>query len=134
MKVAHIYANLSSSQRAKVGCVVVKKNKILSIGYNGTTEGWHTNVCEDESGKTKPDVVHAEVNCLGKLAREGGGARGAILFTTLSPCINCAKFIFVSGIKKVYFSEKYRDDMGVVFLKERGVKVKQLKKEKKKNG
>jgi dCMP deaminase len=67
MNAAEVYANLSTAKRLRVGCVVVKDNTIIGIGYNGMPSGWD-NVCEDENYKTKPEVLHAETNCLSKIS------------------------------------------------------------------
>ena len=125
MKVAEIYAALSSAVRLKVGAIVVKDNRVISIGYNGTPNGWD-NVCEDENNKTLPEVLHAESNMLMKLARTTGGAEGSSVFITHSPCLECAKLIYQSGVKEVYYDIEYRNDEGIKFLKRCGVEVKKL--------
>lgn len=78
--------------------------------------------------KTKPEVLHAESNAIAKLARSTNSGLGADLFVTHSPCLDCAKLIFQSGISKVWFREQYRDDAGVDFLKKSGVEVTQIVK------
>lgn len=129
MKTAYNYAACSYAKRRKVGAIVVKNDRILSIGYNGTPEGW-PNECEDELPDgtlvTKPEVLHAERNALDKLAKDSGGADGASLFVTLSPCMECAKSIYMSGIKEVYYAEEYRLLDGVEFLKKCGIKVEKI--------
>lgn len=129
MKTAYNYAACSYAKRRKVGAIVVKSDRILSIGYNGTPEGW-PNECEDELPDgtlvTKPEVLHAERNALDKLAKDSGGADGAALFVTLSPCLECAKSIYMSGIKEVYYAEEYRLLDGVEFLKKCGIKVEKI--------
>jgi dCMP deaminase len=130
MDTAERFAKLSSAKRLKVGSVVVKDNRIISIGYNGMPSGW-TNVCEekvwDKTGdyelKTKDEVIHAEANAILKLARDGESGNGADLFCTHAPCINCAKLIYGAGIKKVYYRESYRDTFGIDFLNKCNIEV-----------
>lgn len=134
MKTARIFAELSTSKRKQVGAVVVKDNRIISIGYNGMPSGWD-NDCEvmsytDFTGtvvtKTKAEVLHAESNAIAKLAKSTESGDGASMFITCSPCIECAKMIFQSGIKEVFYSEDYRDDRGIIFLNKCGITVKQI--------
>lgn len=122
MGAAEVYAQLSSAKRLQVGCVIVKDNRIISIGYNGMPSGW-TNECEDSDGQTKPEVLHAETNAIAKLASSSDSGLGADLFVTHAPCMNCAKLIYQSGIKTVYYKNTYRDDSGIKFLKRSGVQV-----------
>jgi dCMP deaminase len=125
METAKVFAECSTANRLHVGCIAVKDNKIISIGYNGTPNGWD-NVCEDENNKTLPEVLHAESNMLMKLARTTGGAEGSSVFITHSPCLECAKLIYQSGVKEVYYDIEYRNDEGIKFLKKCGVEVKKL--------
>lgn len=125
MQTAKVFAECSTANRLHVGCIAVKDNKIISIGYNGTPNGWD-NVCEDENNKTLPEVLHAESNMLMKLARTTGGAEGSSVFITHSPCLECAKLIYQSGVKEVYYDIEYRNDEGIKFLKKCGVEVKKL--------
>jgi dCMP deaminase len=125
METAKVFAECSTANRLHVGCIAVKDNKIISIGYNGTPNGWD-NVCEDENNKTLPEVLHAESNMLMKLARTTGGAEGSSVFITHSPCLECAKLIYQSGVKEVYYDIEYRNDEGIKFLKRCGVEVKKL--------
>ena len=129
MDVAERFAQLSYAVRLKVGAVVVKDDRIISIGYNGTPAGWD-NACEDivDQGhkatlKTKPEVIHAEANAISKLARSNDGGHGADLFCTHAPCIECAKLIYGAGIRKVFYRDVYRSDAGVQFLQRSGVEV-----------
>jgi len=124
MDTAERFAQLSSAKRLQVGAVVVKDNRIISIGYNGMPSGW-TNECEEvvevhEDGgvvtKTKDEVIHAEANAILKLARDGESGNGASLFCTHAPCIHCAKLIHGAGISKVYYRDTYRDSIGLEFL------------------
>jgi dCMP deaminase len=133
MDTAERFAELSSAKRLKVGAVVVKDNRIISIGYNGMPAGW-TNECEEVVHriaqepilKTKDEVIHAEANAILKLARDGESGNGADLFCTHAPCINCAKLIYGAGIKKVYYRESYRDTLGVDFLAKCNIKVEHI--------
>jgi dCMP deaminase len=126
MDTAERFAQLSSAKRLQVGAVVVKDQRIVSIGYNGTPAGW-TNQCEGDDGKTKDEVIHAEANAVAKLARDGESGLHADLFCTHAPCIQCAKIVYGAGIKKVYYREAYRDTAGVDFLVKCGVEVEQVK-------
>jgi dCMP deaminase len=134
MKTARVFAELSASKRKQVGAVIVKDDRIISIGYNGMPSGWD-NDCEimtytDFTGtivtKTKPEVLHAESNAIAKLAKSTESGDGASMFITCSPCIECAKMIFQSGIKEVFYGEDYRDDRGIIFLNKCGITVKQI--------
>lgn len=133
MQTAQTFAELSSARRLQVGAIVVKDDRIISIGYNGMPAGWDNN-CEEETRyedggvnlKTKPEVLHAESNAIAKLAKSIESGNGADLFVTHSPCIECAKLIYQSGIRTVYFSKNYRDCTGIDFLKKSGVVVEQL--------
>ena len=131
MEVAKTFANLSSAQRLKVGAIVVKDDRIISIGYNGMPSGWD-NCCEDfirqdEVGhtvlKSKPEVLHAESNAIAKLAKSPESGDGASIFITHSPCIECAKLIYQSGITTVYYEESYRSTQGIDFLEKSDIKV-----------
>lgn len=127
--IAEETAKLSSAKKLKVGCVIVKDNRILSIGYNGTPSGWD-NECEAD-GKTKPEVLHAEANALMKLAQSTESSKNAVLFVTHTPCIECAKLIYQAGIKEVYYINEYNATKGCgqQFLEKAGVEVCQLKQQ-----
>jgi dCMP deaminase len=125
MDTAERFAQLSSAVRLKVGAVVVKDQRIISIGYNGTPAGW-TNECEGEDGKTKDEVIHAEANAVAKLARDGESGLGTDLFCTHAPCIQCAKIIYGAGIKKVYYRDTYRNSHGLEFLDACGVEIEKV--------
>lgn len=116
MEIAETVSKMSYAKRLQVGAIVVKDNRIISIGYNGTPSGWDNN-CEDENNKTKPEVIHAEANSIMKLASSNESGKGAVMFLTHAPCIDCAKLIYGSGIIQVYYKHKYRDQSGVEFLK-----------------
>ena len=127
MDVAKRFAQLSSATRLQVGAIVVKDDRIVSIGYNGMPTGWD-NCCEDENNKSKPEVLHAETNAIAKLARSGESGLGATLFVTHAPCIDCAKLIYQSGITTVYYAEEYRSTQGLLFLNKSDIKVIHLHK------
>lgn len=159
MKTAETFAELSHARRLHVGAIVVKDDRIISIGYNGMPAGWD-NDCEDkewDSGaggwlspeefdaryphegwhegagrmvryglKTKPEVLHAETNAISKLAKSTESGNGAAMFVTHSPCLDCAKLIYQSGINSVFYRNSYRSNDGVEFLKKSGVTVEKL--------
>jgi dCMP deaminase len=134
MKTAETFAELSTARRLHVGAIVVKDDRIISIGYNGMPSGWDNN-CEDYFGLdlkgqptlvTKPEVLHAETNAIAKLARSTESGMGATLFVTHAPCLNCAKLVYQSGINSVYYRNSYRDTSGVEFLSKAGVTVEQI--------
>ena len=133
MDTAERFARLSSAKRLQVGAVVVKDNRIISIGYNGTPAGW-SNDCEefvslsDDTvvNRTKDEVIHAEANAVSKLARDGESGNGADLFCTHAPCIQCAKLIYGAGIKKVYYRSTYRDTLGIDFLEKCNIEVEKV--------
>lgn len=159
MKTAKIFAELSHAKRLHVGAIVVKNDRIISIGYNGMPAGWDNN-CEykewmnrDAGGwlnpdeiqerwpheeftedvfvgryalKTNPEVLHAESNAIAKLAKSNDSGDGADIFITHSPCIECAKLIYQSGIRRVFYGQAYRSNEGIEFLKRSGVKIEQM--------
>jgi len=124
-RMALIWAENSYCERRKVGALVVKNNMIISDGYNGTPTGFE-NVCEDENNVSKPYVLHAEANAITKLARSSNSSEGSTLYVTASPCIECAKLIIQSGIKRVIYTEKYRLTDGIDLLMRAGIEVKYL--------
>jgi dCMP deaminase len=134
MQTAKTFAELSYARRLKVGAIIVKDDRIISIGYNGMPAGWDNN-CEHEMKwpngeirflETKEEVLHAETNAIAKLARSNESGEGASLFVTHSPCIQCAKLIYQSGINTVYYGTQYRDDKGLKFLEQSKITVFQL--------
>ena len=136
MDVAERFAELSSARRLHVGAIVVKDDRIISIGYNGMPSGWDNN-CEDvipdySDGtsllKTKPEVLHAETNAIAKLAKSNESGMGATMFITHAPCLDCAKLIYQSGISSVLYRDAYRDTSGITFLEKSGIEVTQVKK------
>lgn len=161
MKTAEIFAELSHARRLHVGAIVVKDDRIISIGYNGMPAGWDNN-CENQDWdkgaggwldpeefeqrypyegwhetaqrnvryglKTKPEVLHAETNCIAKLAKSNESGLGASMFITHAPCLDCAKLIYQSGISSVLYRDAYRDTSGITFLEKSGIKVEQIEK------
>ena len=122
MRTAENYATLSSAQRLKVGCVIVKDNRIISIGYNGMPSGWD-NVCETD-GKTKDEVLHAEANAITKVAMSSESCYNGDIYTTTAPCLECAKLIYQSGISKVFYRTPHlRSDDGIKFLEKCNIPV-----------
>ena len=158
MRVAEATAELSTARRLQVGAVIVRDNQILATGYNGTPAGWDNN-CEDkqymdrdaggwlspeeiEEGwpledamgryrlRTKPVVLHAESNSLMKVARSTESSQGATLFCTHAPCLECAKLIYQSGIRQLFYRDGYRDSSGLDFLQQGGIEVEQYQPDK----
>ena len=146
MKAAEGYAELSSARRLKVGSIIAKDNRIISIGYNGTPVGWDNN-CEDEVREqhqyvideggpwhtmetvrleTKSEVIHAEMNAIGKLAKSNESGNGATMYITHAPCFDCAKLIHIAGIKKVFYRNQYRSDEGIEFLNKCNIEVEKI--------
>jgi len=138
MNIAETISKQSSAKRLQVGAIVVKDDRIISIGYNGMPSGW-TNDCEErvyadewsidnnqweyqeEDGscynlKTKSEVIHAEANAIAKLARCTESGDGSTMFLTHAPCLDCAKQVYTAGVKKVYYRNSYRNNDGLDFL------------------
>ena len=135
LKAAEVYAQLSSAKRLQVGCVIVKDNTIIGIGYNGMPSGWDNN-CEElieqhEDGgqilKTRPEVLHAETNAIAKVARSTNSTDGADMICTHAPCLDCAKLIHQAGIKRFYFRSHYRSEEGLKFLNQCKIEVNHVK-------
>jgi len=122
MRMAFIWAENSYCQRRKVGALLVKDKMIISDGYNGTPAGFE-NICEDENNVTKPYVLHAEANAITKVARSNNSSEGATLYVTSSPCIECAKLIIQSGIKRVVYADNYRLSDGIDLLQRADVEL-----------
>jgi len=125
MRMARIWAENSYCERRKVGALLVKNKMIISDGYNGTPSGFENN-CEDENNMSKPYVLHAEANAITKVARSHNSSEGATLYVTASPCMECAKLIIQSGIKRVVYGEEYRIMDGVKLLERAGIEVELL--------
>ena len=122
LRMAAIWAENSYCQRRQVGALIVKDQMIISDGYNGTPAGFE-NVCEDENGLTKPYVLHAEANAITKVAASSNSSKGATIYVTSAPCIECAKLIIQSGIRRVVYSEKYRTEEGCELLRRANVET-----------
>jgi dCMP deaminase len=153
MDVAERFSELSSAKRLQVGAIVVKDDRIISIGYNGMPSGWD-NICEEkeyfignipqqymtdqwifkeEDGlvgrlKTKTEVIHAEANAIAKLAKGNESGDGSTMFLTHAPCIDCAKQMYTAGIKEVYYRHSYRDNDGLTFLEKCDIMVSKVEK------
>lgn len=125
LEMAAIWARNSYCKRRQVGALIVKDRMIISDGYNGTPSGFE-NVCEDESGATKPYVLHAEANAITKVAKSGNSSEGATLYVTASPCVECAKLIIQAGIRRVVYKDPYRLTDGVDLLTRAGIEVEQV--------
>tara|TARA_B100001093_G_scaffold73744_1_gene64432 strand:+ start:45 stop:470 length:426 start_codon:yes stop_codon:yes gene_type:complete len=125
LKMANEWAKLSHCKRRQVGALIVKDKMIISDGYNGTPTGFE-NCCEDDEGYTKWYVLHAEANAILKVASSTQSTRGSTLYVTLSPCTDCSKLIFQSGISRVVYITEYKDRTGIEFLIKSGVKVEQI--------
>jgi dCMP deaminase len=120
LRMALIWAENSYCKRRQVGALIVKDNRIISDGFNGTPSGFE-NVCEDDNNVTKPYVLHAEANAITKVAASSNSSKDATIYVTSAPCIECAKLIIQSGIKRVVYSEKYRVEDGCRLLERAGV-------------
>lgn len=122
LEMARIWAKNSYCKRLQVGALIVKDRMIISDGYNGTPEGFE-NVCEDDKNKTKPYVLHAEANAITKVAKSNNSSDGATLYITTSPCMECAKLIIQSGIRRVVFCDNYRSDDGIKLLERAKIEI-----------
>ena len=122
IRMASIWAENSYCERRQVGALIVKDQMIISDGYNGTPSGFE-NVCEDEQNVTLPYVLHAEANAITKVAASSNSSKGATIYVTSAPCIECSKLIIQSGIVRVVYSEKYRTEEGCDLLKKANIQV-----------
>lgn len=122
LRMSRIWAENSYCRRRQVGAIIVKDSMIISDGFNGTPSGFE-NICEDESGVTKPYVLHAEANAITKVARSNNSSEGATLYVTASPCMECSKLIIQAGIRRVVFNELYRLSDGIDLLRRAGIEV-----------
>ena len=120
LQMARVWAENSYCVRRKVGALLVKDNMIISDGYNGTPAGFE-NVCEDDMGKTKPYVLHAEANAITKVAKSANNCDGSTLYITAAPCIECSKLIIQAGIKRVVYCDDYRSEDGLKLLQRVGI-------------
>ena len=125
LKMALEWGKLSHCKRKQVGALIIKDRMIISDGFNGTPKGFE-NVCEDEDNYTKWYVLHAEANAITKVASSTQSSQGATLYITLSPCKECSKLIFQSGIVRVVYITEYKDRTGLDFLIKAGVEVTQI--------
>ena len=125
LRMGQIWAENSYCKRRQVGALIVKDKMIISDGYNGTPVGFE-NVCEDDENHTKPYVLHAEANAITKVAQSNNSSNNATLYVTSSPCIECAKLIIQSGIKRVVFNEIYRLTDGIELMQRAGIECIQL--------
>jgi dCMP deaminase len=121
-KMAQAVAEMSYCNRLQVGTIIVKDNRVISYGYNGTVSG-DENVCENEFGKTKDNVIHSEMNAIYKCAKSPESAENATMYITHSPCPNCSYGIVQSGIKHVYYQYDYRDLTPIEYLRSKGITV-----------
>lgn len=122
---ADVWSENSHCKRNKVGCLIVKDRQIISDGYNGTPSGF-SNECEDCNNNTLPTVLHAEANAITKIAKSTNSAGGATLYVTLSPCFDCAKLIIQAGIKRIVYSETYRNTDSFKLFEEAGIEIKKI--------
>jgi dCMP deaminase len=126
MDITHTIAKMSRGRRLQVGAIIVQDDEnIIGYGWNGTPRGWDNN-CENEiDGKlvTKPEVLHAESNAMAKVMRSTISAKGATMYITHAPCIDCSKIMYQAGITKVVYEHDYRDTSGVDFLRKCGVEI-----------
>ena len=122
LRMADIWSENSYCQRRKVGALIVKDKMIISDGYNGTPSGFE-NICEDETGHTKPYVLHAEANAITKIAKSGNSSEGATMYVTTAPCLECSKLIIQAGIKRLVYRDNYRITDGIDLLKVVGIEV-----------
>ena len=122
LRMARTWAENSYCTRRQVGALIVKDKMIISDGYNGTPSGF-PNICEGSNGLTLPYVLHAEANAITKVAASSNSSKGATIYVTSAPCIECAKLIIQSGIKRVVYSEKYRMEDGCNLLQRAGISI-----------
>ena len=125
LSIARLWSQNSYAKKLKVGSIIVKNDSIISDGYNGTPSGFE-NICEDELGNTKPYVLHAEANAISKLAKSNISSEGSMLYTLVSPCMECAKLIIQCGIIRVVYAYDYRSLDGIKLLKLAGIEVTKL--------
>lgn len=132
MQIAELFSNMSEGIRAKVGAVIVTENGVLLPGFNGTPSG-SNNALEYIDPKTgdcvtKPCVVHAELNCVMKAAKEGVSVKGSTVYVTHSPCVQCAAMLIQAGVKRVVYRSVYKNTEGIDLLKEQGMFTRLLKR------
>jgi dCMP deaminase len=122
LKMAQIWAENSYCERRKVGALIVRGRMIISDGFNGTPSGFE-NICEDDSGKTKAYVLHAEANAITKVAKSNNSSENSTLYVTSAPCMECSKLIIQAGIRRVVFSDLYHNSDGIELLKRAGIEL-----------
>ena len=122
LEMAAVWAKNSYCKRRQVGALLVKDRMIISDGYNGTPAGFE-NVCEDDEGHTKPYVLHAEANAITKVAKSGNNSKGATMYVTTAPCLECAKLIIQAGITRLVYKDDYRISDGIDLLKRAGIEI-----------
>ena len=127
LKMALEWAKLSYCKRRQVGALIVKNRMIISDGFNGTPTGFD-HICEDDNNYTKWYVLHAEANAIMKVSASTQSSEGATLYITLSPCKQCSKLIFQSGIKRLVYHKEYKDNSGIEFLRKAGLKITHIEK------
>lgn len=135
MKMACQLKPLSFAVRSQVGCLIVSDDdQIIAQGYNGMPKGY-PNECEDKVWNdetkcydlvTKAEVLHAESNAIAKCAKWEASCEGGTAYVTLSPCLQCAKLLVQSGIKRVVYLDEYRDTSPLAFLNKGGVRVQKI--------
>ncbi len=125
LRMANVWSENSRCKRNKVGCLIVKDRQIISDGYNGTPSGF-SNECEDCNNNTLPTVLHAEANAITKIAKSTNSAEGSTLYVTLSPCFDCGKLIIQAGIKRIIYSETYRNTDSFKLFEEAGIEIKKI--------
>ena len=129
MQTALLHAGLSKARRKTVGACLVTSNGTIIPSWNGTPQGTDNNCensLEDGTLVTKGEVIHAELGCVLKCAKEGINTTGATVYTSLSPCLQCSAMLLQAGIKQVFYREQYRDSSGIDYLTRNGVEVNQL--------
>lgn len=122
LEMAAVWAKNSYCKRRQVGALLVKDRMIISDGYNGTPAGFE-NICEDDEGHTKPYVLHAEANAITKVAKSGNNSKGATMYVTTAPCLECSKLIIQAGITRLVYKDEYRISDGIDLLKRAGIEI-----------
>lgn len=129
LNMAKLISEQSYAERLKVGCVIVKEDNVIGYGYNGTPKGFN-NLCEmydfDSVTKSKPEVIHAEMNAIAKCAKSTQSCEGATMYCTDSPCPECCKLIIASGIVRVVYDQPFRDVQGLEWLKQANIEITML--------
>lgn len=126
MAMAYAVALRSYAKKRQVGAIAVKDGNLISMGYNGTPQGW-SNQCEDSNNKTFPYVLHAEANLVAKLAKSTVSSNGCVVFTTTAPCFDCAKLLYQAGVARVVYDEDFKNEDGVNFLKKCNIEIRKQK-------